>query len=95
MISTHVEIMDSDFHETHLDPQRRRGGVPKTGKVVIGENVLINPNVRILRGSRIGNNAVIGNSSLVIGNIPENVVAMGNPARVIFRLGTSVQRPSS
>ncbi len=87
MISTHVEIMDSDFHDTHPDPQRRRGGAPKTGKVTIGENALINPNVRILRGSRIGNNAVIGNSSLVAGgNIPDNVVAMGNPARVVFRL---------
>jgi acetyltransferase-like isoleucine patch superfamily enzyme len=84
MLGTHCEIIDSDFHDLH--PDRRSDGVAKTGKVVIGENVLIGSNSKILKGVRIGNNAVIANGSVVTRSIPENAIAFGNPARAGFGL---------
>ena len=42
--------------------------------------------VTILKGVTIGKNSVIGNGSIVTKSIPENVIAAGNPARVIRNL---------
>jgi len=85
LLGTCVEIYDSDFHE--LDPakrkQRKNSGDPHIAHVRIGENVFIGSNVRILKGVTIGNNSVIANSSVVVKSIPANVIAGGNPARVI------------
>jgi len=85
-LGAHCEIIDSDFHDMH--PDRRMTGVPKTGKVVIGENVFVASNVKILKGVEIGNNSVIANGSVVTRSVPENVAVCGNPAKVVQRLGT-------
>ena len=53
------------------------------GKVTIGNNVFIGMNSTILKGTTIGNNVIIGANSLVRGNIPDNCVIAGNPAKVI------------
>jgi len=79
LIGTYCEIIDSDFHDLH--PDRRADGVAKTGKVVIGENVLVGSNVTILKGVKIGDNAVIANGSVVTRSVPANAVVFGNPAR--------------
>ncbi len=84
LLGTNVEIYDSDFHE--LDPEKRMGGTPKVQPVNIGENVFIGSNVRILKGVAIGDNSVIANSSVIVSSIPANVVAAGNPGRVIKSL---------
>src|SRR5690349_21386292 len=84
MLGTHCEIIDSDFHDLH--PDRRKDGVAKTGKVEIGENVLIGSNVKILKGVKVGKNAVIANGSVVTRSIPEGAMAFGNPARAGFGL---------
>ncbi len=46
----------------------------------IGGNVTINP------GVTIGNNVVIGSGSVVVKDIPDNVVAVGNPCKVIRKI---------
>jgi maltose O-acetyltransferase len=79
MLGTNCEIIDSDFHDLH--PDRRRDGIAKTGKVVIGENALIGSNVKILKGVRIGKNTVIANGSVLSRSVPEDAVVFGNPAR--------------
>jgi maltose O-acetyltransferase len=61
-------------------------GRPKTSKVTIGKNVFIGSNVMILKGVIIGDNSVIGGGSVVVKSIPENVVAAGNPCKVIYML---------
>jgi maltose O-acetyltransferase len=38
----------------------------------------------VLKGVTIGDNAIIGAGSVVVGDIPPNCVAVGNPARVIY-----------
>jgi acetyltransferase-like isoleucine patch superfamily enzyme len=69
-------ITDSDWH---LDDPR--SGQPK--EVVIEDNVWLGVNAVVLKGSRIGKNSVIGANSVVTGDIPANVIAAGNPCRVI------------
>jgi maltose O-acetyltransferase len=48
--------------------------------------VFLGSNVTILKGVTIGKNSIIGNGSVVTKNIPENVVAAGNPAKFIRNL---------
>lgn len=53
---------------------------------VIGNNVSLGANVVIIGDVKIGNNVVIGAGSVVVKDIPDNSVAVGNPARVIKTL---------
>ena len=59
----------------------------KNGKrPVIGENVQLGCGVTILGDVRVGNNVVIGAESLVLHDIPDNCLVVGNPAKVIRKL---------
>lgn len=54
-----------------------------TKPIIVGNNVYIGNNVIILPGVTIGNNVIIGAGVVVSKSIPDNSVAVGNPARVI------------
>ena len=54
--------------------------------VTIGDNVWIGGSVTILPGVTVGNNVTIGAGSVVTKDIPDNVVAVGTPCKVIKRL---------
>lgn len=54
--------------------------------ITIGDNVWIGGSVTILPGVTIGDNVTIGAGSVVVKDIPSNVIAAGNPCRVIKRL---------
>ena len=56
-------------------------------QTVIEDNVRIFVNSVILPGVRIGRNSIIGAGSIVMKDVPPNVMAMGNPARVVQQLG--------
>ncbi len=51
--------------------------------VIIGDNVWIGGNVVINPGVSIGENSVIGSGSVVTKDIPNNVIAIGNPCKVL------------
>lgn len=51
--------------------------------ITIGDNVWIGGNVFVLPGVSIGENSVIGAGSVVTKDIPANVIAVGNPCRVL------------
>ena len=55
----------------------------QTAPVIIGDSVWIGGGAIILPGVTIGDNVVIGAGSVVTRDIPDNVVAYGNPCRVI------------
>jgi acetyltransferase-like isoleucine patch superfamily enzyme len=69
-------ITDSNWH---LDDPR--SGYPK--EIVINDNVWLGAGSTVLKGVEIGENSVIGAGSVVTKNIPANVIAAGNPCRVI------------
>ena len=52
-------------------------------KVKIGSDVWIGSNATILPGVTIGNGAIIGAGSVVVKDVPENAVVVGNPAKVV------------
>lgn len=66
-----------------LDAARRNEGLEYAYPVTIGNNVWIGAQVAVLPGVSIGDNTVIGAGSVVTKNIPANVLAAGNPCRVI------------
>lgn len=69
---------------THpIDPQPRRDKVEAAKPITIGDNVWLGGGVIVCPGVTIGENSVIGAGSVVTRDIPANVVAVGNPARVI------------
>ena len=49
----------------------------------LGKNVWVGSNSTILSGVTIGDNAVIGAGSVVTKDIPENMIAVGSPAKVV------------
>lgn len=68
-------------HPVH--PESRNSGYEYGIPVTIGDNVWIGGNSVILPGVTIGNNTVIGAGSVVTRDIPDNVIAAGNPCRVL------------
>ena len=53
------------------------------GRAVIGDDVSLGANVTIIGNVHIGNNVTIGAGSVVVKDIPDNCIAVGNPARVV------------
>ncbi|MDD3224446.1 MAG: sugar O-acetyltransferase [Clostridium sp.] len=72
------------FTATHLiDPKLRPKNADYTKSVTIGNNVWVGGGSIINPGVSIGDNSVIGSGSVVTKNIPANVVAVGNPCKII------------
>ncbi len=63
--------------------EERNQGLEKALPIVIGDNCWLGGDVKILPGVTIGNNTIIGAGSIVTKDIPSNVVAVGNPCRVL------------
>ena len=64
----------------------RNEGYEYAKEVTIGDDVWIGGNVTIVPGAHIGSNVVIGAGSVVTGDIPDGVVAAGNPCRIIRKI---------
>jgi maltose O-acetyltransferase len=69
---------------THpVEPQPRRDKLEAAKPIIIGDNVWLGGGVIVCPGVTIGDNGVIGAGSVVTRDLPANVVAVGNPARVL------------
>ncbi len=68
-------------------PELRERGLQYNADVHIGKNVWIGAGALIMPGVTIGDNCVIGAGSVVTKDIPQNVVAYGNPCRVVREIG--------
>lgn len=66
-----------------IDAERRNQGLEYAYPIAVGDNVWIGGGVQVLPGVTIGSNVVIGSGSVVNKDIPDNVVAAGNPCHVI------------
>lgn len=82
MFASRCYISDADWHDLY-DRTSAPGG---TGRVVLGSNVWIGDSAIVCKGVTIGDNSVVGAGAVVAGDIPENSIAVGNPARVVKQL---------
>jgi acetyltransferase-like isoleucine patch superfamily enzyme len=89
LMASKVYISDSS-HGSYTGDQfdSEPDSIPKERPLVfkdvnIGDNVWIGESVSILPGVSIGKNSIIGANSVVTKNIPDNVIAAGNPAKII------------
>lgn len=68
-------------------PDLRKFGCQFNMPIHIGKNCWLGAGVIVLPGVTIGDNTVIGAGSVVTKDIPANVVAVGNPCRVLREIG--------
>lgn len=66
-----------------ITARERNLGLEQAKPITVGDNVWIGGDVTILPGVRVGAGSVIGAGSVVTRDVPENVVAAGNPCRVL------------
>lgn len=69
-----------------IDPELRGKNLQYNKDVHIGDNAWIGAGVVIMPGITIGKNTVIGAGSIVTRDIPDNVVAVGNPCKVLRKV---------
>ena len=80
MLAPNVQIYTAHHP---LDVATRVSGAELASPITIGDNVWIGGGAIVLPGVTIGDNSVIGAGSVVTKDIPANVVAVGNPCRVL------------
>lgn len=79
MFAAGAYVTDADWHDIY-DRTRTIG---TTRPVTLEENVWVGDGAIICKGVTIGENSVIGAGAVVTTDIPANVIAAGNPARVV------------
>jgi len=82
MLASHVYITDSDWHGIY----DRSMPSKEVSCVILEENVWVGDSAIICKGVTIGKNSIIGAGSVVTCDIPANVIAVGNPAKIIKKL---------
>lgn len=90
LIAPYVQIYTANHplkaSERIIEIENKSSYLTSTKPVKIGDNVWVGGNSVIFPGVTIGNNVTIGAGSVVTKNIPDNVLAFGNPCRVIKEL---------
>ncbi len=73
------------FHTAHhnIHTYWRNQGYEYAFPITVGDNVWFGAGVQVMPGVTIGSNVVIGGGSVVVKDIPDNVIAAGNPCKVI------------
>jgi maltose O-acetyltransferase len=83
-IGTNVQLITP----THpVDPEPRRQKWEAAKPITIGDNVWLGSGAIVLPGITIGENTVVGAGAVVTRDLPPDVVAVGNPARVVRAIG--------
>jgi len=85
MIASGAYLTDSDWHDIY----DRSIPVGKSAPITLEENVWIGDSVIVCKGVTIGKNSIIGAGSVVVSDIPDNAIAVGNPAKVVRYLDPS------
>jgi maltose O-acetyltransferase len=83
LFAPYVQVYTA-YHPT--EPRTRKSGSELAAAVHIGDNVWIGGGAIVCPGVRIGDHTTIGAGSIVVEDIPANVVAAGNPCKVLKRL---------
>ncbi len=94
-IGDRVTLAPRVYILAHDASTKRTLGYTVIGRVTIGNDVFVGAGTIILPNTHIGNNVVIGAGSVVSRSIPDNSVAVGNPARVIGTFDDYVSKRKS
>lgn len=73
-------FMDSDFHDISPDKRNQPG---HTVPIYLDDNVWLGADVMVLKGIRIGKDAIVGARCVVVKNVPDGAIAVGNPMKII------------
>ena len=80
MLGPNVQL----YTATHpIDPTERNSGLEYGKPITIGDNVWIGGSAVVYPGVTIGNNVVVAAGTVVVKDIPNNVVVGGNPAKIL------------
>jgi acetyltransferase-like isoleucine patch superfamily enzyme len=81
MFSIDIHMDPSDMHPIYDRATGERLNPPQD--IHIGDHVWLGARVLVMKGAKIGSGSIIGAGSIVAGEIPENALAVGTPARVV------------
>ena len=82
-IAKGVTILCHDYSRSVFCNMKGYENCGEGDETFIGNNVFIGLGATILMGTHVGNNVIVGAGSVVSGDIPDNVVIAGNPAKVV------------
>lgn len=82
-IGPNVQLLTAT-HPVEAEPRRAKWEAAQP--ITIGDNVWLGGGVIVLAGVTIGENTVVGAGAVVTKDLPANVIAVGNPARVVREL---------
>lgn len=85
MLAQGVYVTDSDWHDIY----DRGVSIGRKSAVKIGNNVWLGDSAIVCKGVTIGDNSIVGAGSVVVRDVPPNVVAAGNPADVLRQLDSN------
>lgn len=82
MMANGVYITDSDWHGVYDRTQQ----VEQVTPVVIKDNVWLGDGSVVLKGVTVGENSIVAARAVVVSDVPDNVVVVGNPAKLVKQL---------
>jgi acetyltransferase-like isoleucine patch superfamily enzyme len=88
-------IMDTDFHSTRADRRTSAQAPIRVAPVRIGDNVWVGHYCGVLAGTRIGANSVVSFGAVCMREYPDNVILVGNPAKVAAPVPSAPGEPAA
>jgi len=79
MLAAGTYITDADWHDIY----DRTLTIGTTAAVTLKENAWIGDGATVCKGVTVGRNSIVGAGAVVTADVPDNVIAAGNPARVV------------
>lgn len=85
-----AKILDTDFHSIRAN-RHSKDSLVRVAPVRLGDNVWIGERAAVLAGTKIGKNSVVGFAAVCMREYPDNVILLGNPARVSAPIPTTAE----